>query len=119
MATFQDIDQYISTFPDATQTLLQALRSTIREVAPEATEAISYDMPTFKLDGKNLVHFAGYENHIGFYALPTAHESFRDELAQYKTGKGSVQFPIDQPLPLSLIRRMVEFRVKELQAGKR
>jgi uncharacterized protein YdhG (YjbR/CyaY superfamily) len=118
MATFQDIDQYIDTFPDATQTLLQTMRRTIHEAAPEATEAISYDMPTFKLDGKVLVHFAGYKHHIGFYALPTAHESFRDELTKYKVGKGSVQFPIDKLLPLSLIRRMVEFRVKELQTSK-
>jgi uncharacterized protein YdhG (YjbR/CyaY superfamily) len=94
------------------QEKLEKVRQTIRETAPEAEEAISYQMPTFKLNG-NLVHFAGYEHHIGFYPIPTGMEAFKDELSQYKTGKGSVQFPLDQPLPLDLIRRIVEFRVKE------
>jgi uncharacterized protein YdhG (YjbR/CyaY superfamily) len=110
--SFRNIDEYIETFPKEIQEKLEKVRQTIRETAPEAEEAISYQMPTFKLNG-NLVHFAGYEHHIGFYPIPTGMEAFKDELSQYKTGKGSVQFPLDQPLPLDLIRRIVEFRVKE------
>ena len=107
-----EIDNYIVQFPEETQTLLQQMRETIHAAAPEATEAISYQMPTFKLHG-NLVHFAGYKNHIGFYPVPTGIEAFKDELAVYKQGKGSVQFPLDQPLPLALIGRIVKFRVAE------
>ena len=107
-----EIDNYIVQFPEETQTLLQQMRETIHAAAPEATEAISYQMPTFKLHG-NLVHFAGYKNHIGFYPVPTGIEAFKDELAVYKQGKGSVQFPLDQPLPLHLIGRIVKFRVAE------
>jgi uncharacterized protein YdhG (YjbR/CyaY superfamily) len=87
--------------------------ATIRKVAPEAEEAISYQMPTFRLAGKNLVHFAAFKNHIGFYPVPTGIAAFKKELAAYKTSKGAVQFPLDQPLPLKLIARMVKFRVKE------
>jgi uncharacterized protein YdhG (YjbR/CyaY superfamily) len=116
--TFSSIDEYIETFPTLVQEKLQEIRLTIHESAPEATEAISYQMPTFKLNG-NLVHFAAYEHHIGFYPIPTGMEAFKEELSHYKTGKGSVQFPLDQPLPLDLIRRIVEFRVKENQAAKK
>ena len=115
--TFSSIDEYIETFPTLVQEKLQEIRLTIHESAPDATEAISYQMPTFKLNG-NLVHFAAYEHHIGFYPIPTGMEAFKEELSHYKTGKGSVQFPLDQPLPLDLIRRIVEFRVKENQAAK-
>lgn len=104
------IDAYIAGFPPPVQKLLQTLRKTIQKAAPEATEAIKYSMPTFVLHG-NLVHFAGYKNHIGFYALPTANELFAEELAPYSTGKGSIQFPLDKPLPTDLITRMVKFRV--------
>ena len=90
------------------------MRSAIQKAAPDAVEAISYAMPTFKLNGKNLVHFAGYEKHIGFYATPTGHEAFAEDLSKYKQGKGSVQFPIDEPLPLGLVQRIVKFRVKEM-----
>ncbi len=116
--SYRDIDEYIGTFPEEMQKKLQEIRKTIHESAPNATEAISYQMPTFKLNG-NLVHFAAYEHHIGFYPIPTGMEAFKEELSQYKTGKGSVQFPLDQPLPLDLIRRIVEFRVKENLATKK
>lgn len=116
--SYRNIDEYIGTFPQEVQEKLQKVRQTIREAAPEAEEAISYQMPTFKLNG-NLVHFAGYEHHIGFYPVPTGMEAFKEELSHYKTGKGSVQFPLDQPLPLDLVRRIVEFRVKENLAAKK
>lgn len=109
---FTTIDDYIATFPTATQTLLQQLRATIQTAAPEATEKISYQMPTFALKG-NLVHFAAYEHHIGFYPTPSAITAFAEELSRYKSAKGSVQFPIDEPLPLDLVSRMVAFRVQK------
>ena len=99
-------------FPDDVRTILNQVRQTIRAAAPEAQETINYQMPTFTLNG-NLVHFAGFKNHIGFYPTPTGIEAFKDELSAYKGAKGSVQFPLDQPMPLSLIRRIVEYRVKE------
>jgi uncharacterized protein YdhG (YjbR/CyaY superfamily) len=92
--------------------ILNGLRQTIRDAAPEAEETINYQMPTFTLNG-NLVHFAALKSHIGFYPTPTGIEAFKEELSAYQGAKGSVQFPIDQPLPLSLIRRIVEYRVKE------
>lgn len=108
----KDIDEYIAGFPAATQKLLQQVRSTIQQAAPQATEAIKYAIPTFIFHG-NLVHFAGYQNHIGFYATPGAHEDFAAELAQYKQGKGSVQFPINEPMPVDLIARMVKYRIQK------
>jgi uncharacterized protein YdhG (YjbR/CyaY superfamily) len=106
------IDDYISNFSQDVQATLQELRATIREAAPDAEETISYQMPTFKLHG-NLVHFAAFKNHIGFYPTPTGIEEFEKELAAYKGAKGSVQFPIDKPMPLDLIRKIVKFRVAE------
>lgn len=106
------VDEYIASFPTDVRAKLEALRKVIREAAPEADETISYGMPTFKLHG-NLVHFAAYERHIGFYPTPSAMEAFEGELSKYKRSKGAVQFPLDGPLPLALVRRMVEFRVKE------
>jgi uncharacterized protein YdhG (YjbR/CyaY superfamily) len=108
----QTIDEYIAGFPREIQELLETVRATIKEVAPEAEEAISYQMPTFKLKG-NLVHFAANTNHIGFYPTPTGIKEFEQELSAYKGGKGSVQFPLDQPLPLELIRKIVRYRVAE------
>ena len=108
----KNIDEYIADYPKDVQKLLQQVRATIKKAAPEAEEKISYGIPTFTLNG-NLVHFGAYEKHIGFYATPTGHEAFKKELSVYKQGKGSVQFPIDQPLPLDLISRIVKFRVKE------
>ena len=107
-----EIDTYIANFPEEIQTLLQQMRATIQEAAPDATEAFSYQMPTFKLNG-NLVHFAAFKKHIGFYPVPSGIEAFKDELSVYKQGKGSVQFPLDQPLPLTLITKIVKFRVAE------
>jgi len=107
------IDDYIAQFPPSTQVALKETRALIRASAPEATETISYAMPTFDLNGRHLVHFAGFKNHVGFYPIPSAIEAFRDELAPYKSGKGSAQFPLGHPLPADLIRRIVEFRVEE------
>ena len=114
---FKTIDEYISMFPEDVRTILKNLRQTIRDAAPEAQETIKYQIPTFTLNG-NLVHFAAFKNHIGFYPTPTGMEAFKDELSAYKGAKGSVQFPIDQPMPLSLIRRIVEYRVKEYSERK-
>lgn len=108
------IDEYISTFPNHVQTILQQVRRTVKEAAPEASEAIKYGIPTFVLKG-NLVHFGAYKNHIGFYPTPSAANAFEDDFANYKTGKGSVQFPIDEPMPLDLITKIVKFRIKELE----
>lgn len=107
-------DEYISSFPAATQIILQEVRETIKNAAPNANESISYGMPAYKLNGKALVYFAGYKNHIGFYATPTGHAEFTEELAKYKQGKGSVQFPINEPMPLNLITKIVKFRVSEV-----
>ena len=113
------IDEYISGFPSDVQVVLQTLRQTIHQAAPDAVEKISYGMPTFTLKG-NLVHFGAFKTHIGFYPTPSGIENFKDELAVYKGAKGSVQFPLDEPLPLDLVRRIVEFRVEEnlAKAGK-
>lgn len=107
-----DINEYIASFPENVQKLLDQVRSIIKKAAPEATETISYAMPTFKLNGI-LVHFAAFQNHIGFYALPSGNEAFQKELSAYKTGKGSIQFPLNEPLPEALITKIVKFRVQE------
>lgn len=109
---FKNIDEYIATQTPEVKILLEQMRQTIKEAAPEAEEVISYNMPAFKYHGM-LVYFAAYKNHIGFYATPTGHSEFKEELSVYKQGKGSVQFPLTQTLPLDLISRMVQFRVKE------
>ncbi|TKC10861.1 hypothetical protein FA048_11885 [Pedobacter polaris] len=108
-----NIDEYISSFPHEVKTILEKVRSTIKKAAPEAEESISYTMPAFKLKGKPLVYFAGYKSHIGFYATPTGHAAFEKDLSVYKQGKGSVQFPLDKPMPLDLIARITKFRVEE------
>ena len=108
----RNVDEYIAGFPDEVQVKLEKLRATIKAAAPESEEKISYQMPTFALKG-NLVHFAAYENHIGFYPGSSGIEQFKAELSIYKGGKGSVQFPLDQPIPYDLIRKIVSFRVKE------
>jgi len=118
-STATTIDEYIAEFPPETRRVLQETRELIRSHAPEATETISYAIPTFDLNGRHLVHFAGYPRHIGFYPIPTGMEAFKEELSRYKTGKGSVQFPLDEPLPRDLIRRIVEFRVLENARRKR
>ncbi len=106
------IDEYIAMYPPEVQKKLQQVRETIHVAAPEAQETISYKMPAFTLDG-NLVYFAAFAKHIGFYPIPSGMEAFKQELSRYKQGKGSVQFPLDQPLPLELIRRIVLFRAEE------
>ena len=108
------INEYIAGFPEEVQKVLEQVRETIKKAAPEAEETISYGMPAYKLNGKPLVYFAAFKNHIGFYATPTGHEAFAEELSNYKQGKGSVQFPLDKPMPLELITRIVKFRVQEL-----
>lgn len=108
----QTIDQYIADFPEDIQKILQKIRATIRKAAPGAAEAIKYQMPTFVLNG-NLVHFAAFKHHIGFYPVPTGIEKFKKELSIYRTAKGSAQFPLDQPIPYGLITKIVKFRVKE------
>ena len=110
----QNIDAYIGRFPTEVQEILQEMRRTIREAAPEAREKISYQMPTFDLHG-NLVHFAAYKNHIGFYPTPSGIEAFASELSPYESSKGAVKFPIDHPMPLELVGRIVRFRVEENQ----
>ncbi|MEZ4984109.1 MAG: DUF1801 domain-containing protein [Saprospiraceae bacterium] len=110
--TFETIDQYIAQFPAAVQEKLQAIRQVIKEAAPEAVETIRYAMPTFQLHG-NLVHFAAYPKHIGFYPAPAGILAFEDEIKAYRYAKGSVQFPLDTPLPLDLISRVTRFRYEE------
>jgi uncharacterized protein YdhG (YjbR/CyaY superfamily) len=112
LKTPQNIDEYIAAFPADIREILEKIRTIIQETAPQAEEAMSYQMPTFKLHG-NLVHFAAFKNHIGFYPTPSGTEAFKKELASYKGGKGSIQFPLGKPIPYDLIREMVWFRVKE------
>jgi uncharacterized protein YdhG (YjbR/CyaY superfamily) len=109
---FESIDQYHASFPAGIQSILAELRAAIREAAPAAKECISYNIPTFK-QNKNLVHYAAYKGHIGFYPTSLPMSVFKDELSGYKTSKGTIQFPLDQPMPLALIKRMVEHRVKD------
>jgi len=115
--TFKNIDEYIRIQTPEVQILLKQMRQTIKKAAPEAEEVISYNMPAFKYQGM-LVYFAAYKNHIGFYATPTGHSEFKEELSMYKQGKGSVQFPLTKPLPLDLITKIVKFRVTENLKGK-
>lgn len=109
---FETMDEYIETFPEDIQDILKKMRKVIQEATPEAEETISYGMPTFKLNG-NLVHFAAYKNHIGFYPTPSGIEAFKEEISGYKSSKGAVQFPLDKPIPYDLVVKMVIFRVKE------
>ena len=109
---FRTIDEYIATFPKNIQNILKEMRQAIKESAPEAEEAISYQMPTFKLKG-NLVYFAAFKNHIGFYPTSSAVEAFKKELSAYEVSKGTVRFPLDKPIPLDLVKKMVRYRVKE------
>jgi uncharacterized protein YdhG (YjbR/CyaY superfamily) len=112
MRTARDIDEYIAGFPSEVQEKLQRIRAAIRKAAPKAEEAIKYAMPTFTLNG-NLVHFAAYRNHIGFYPAPRALQEFSEELSKYEGSKGAVRFPLDKPLPIGLIQRIVRYRVKQ------
>ena len=111
-ASIKTIDEYISCFPKPVQQRLRAIRELVAKLAPDAQEKISHQMPTFYLNG-NLVHFAAFKSHIGFYPTPHGIEAFQKELSKYKNGKGSVQFPLDEPLPLKLIERMVKYRIEK------
>ena len=108
----KNIDEYIGGFDNDVQEILEKVRDTIQKAAPEAKEKISYSMPAFEQNGI-VVYFVAFKNHIGLYALPSGHEAFKEELSKYKTGKGSVQFPLDKPMPFDLIIKIVKFRVKE------
>ena len=112
------IDEYIAGFPEHVRDILEKLRRVIREAAPRAEEAMRYGIPTFRLNG-NLVHFAAFRHHIGFYPTPSAIEAFKEELSSYKQAKGSVQFPIDAPIPYDLVRKIVQYRVEESQESKK
>jgi uncharacterized protein YdhG (YjbR/CyaY superfamily) len=117
----RSIDEYIAGFPEDVQEILQKIRSTVKSAAPDAEEAVKYGIPTFVLNG-NLVHFGGFQKHIGFYPTPSGIEEFKDELAVYESAKGSVQFPLDKPMPYDLISKIVRFRAKEVReeaAGKK
>lgn len=119
MAKVNSVDEYIGQFPVNVQEILLKIRQIIREIAPDAIEEIAYAMPAYKLNKKPLVYFAGFANHIGFYAVPSGHAAFAKELSIYKGGKGSVQFPLNQPVPYDLIKEIVIFRVRENQERKR
>jgi len=109
---YRSIDEYIASFPKEAQKILEAIRATIKAAAPEAEEKISYQMPTFFLNG-NLIHFAAFKNHIGIYPTPSGTQAFKDEISRYQGAKGSIRLPIDEPMPLELISRIVKFRVAE------
>ena len=109
----QNIDEYLAGFPNHTRNMLQQIRSTIKKTVPEAEETISYGIPSFNLDGRYLIYFAGYKKHIGVYPVPAGNTEFEKEFSSYKTsGKGAIQFPLDRPIPLDLIRKIVKFRLK-------
>jgi len=111
--SYNSVDEYIQTFPSEIQITLENIRSLIKTNAPQAVESFSYGMPAYKLHNKPLVYFAAFKSHIGFYALPTGHSEFAAELAHYKHGKGSMQFPLNRPVPYELIARIVRFRAAE------
>jgi uncharacterized protein YdhG (YjbR/CyaY superfamily) len=108
------VDQYISQQPSTTKTILETLRTLIKTTCPDAVESISYGMPAYKFHKKPLIYFAGYDHHIGIYATPSANVAFAQELSGYKQGKGSIQFPLGQPLPLDLIEKMITFKMEEI-----
>ena len=114
-----EVEEYILSFPKEVTEKLESLRTLIKTVALEAEEGFAYKMPSYKVNGKPLVYFAGYKKHIGFYATPSGHEAFEKELSVYKQGKGSVQFPLDKPLPMDLIKRIVEFRLELCLSAKK
>ena len=113
--TFKSMDEYIGTFPEDVQKILEELRTTIKTAAPDAEETISYNIPTFKLNGKYLIYFAGWKTHISIYPIPIGSEAFNKQVAKYVEGKGTLKFPIDKPLPLKLITKMVKLKLAENQ----
>lgn len=110
-----EVDRYILAFPEEVQSILKEIRHLIQITSPDAVESMAYSIPAYKLNNKPLVYFAAFKNHIGFYALPSGHLKFQDELSSYKQGKGSLQFPLNQPVPYLLIEKIIEFRVIEIQ----
>lgn len=114
-----EVSKYISSYPKEVKERLELMRKTILEIVPDAEEKIGYGIPTYKLFGKNFVHFGGFKNHVGFYPAPSGLTAFEKELLPYKAAKGSVQFPHDQPLPVSLIKKIVRFRLKEEKDKKK
>jgi len=116
---FRTIDEYIAAFPKNVQDILQELRQVIRESAPKVEETISYGIPTFDLGGRHLVHFAAYKNHVGFYPTSSGIKAFKKELSPFETSKGTVQFPLDKPIPFDLVKKIVKFRVKENESKKK
>lgn len=113
MIEYTSVDEYIKSLPDKQAEAVSQIRKVVRETAPEAEESISYGMPAYKINGKPLIYFAAFAHHIGVYPLPSGIEEFKSELSKYKQGKGSVQFPLDEPMPLDLIRRMVLRKLKD------
>lgn len=111
-----NVDTYIASFPETTQVILRKLRALIHATAPEAVEAFAYMMPSYKLDKRPLIYFAAFKNHIGIYATPSGHSAFAKELASYKQGKGSVQLPIDQPVPYDLIARIIQYNIQSIKS---
>jgi uncharacterized protein YdhG (YjbR/CyaY superfamily) len=116
---FESMDEYIAAAPEHVRPILEEMRQTIHEAAPEAVEAIAYQIPTFRLDGRNLVHFAAFRNHIGFYPTSSGIAAFEGELSPYGTSRGTVRFPLGEPIPYDLVRRIVAFRVSEVTARRR
>lgn len=110
---FETMDEYIRSFPEPVRTTLEKVRKTVRDVAPEATEAISYQIPTFKINGKYLVYFAAWKQHIAMYPIPLGTEAFQNEIAPHRTGKGTLRFPMDRPIPWALVKRLVKFHMRE------
>jgi len=116
---FETIDEYIGSFPENVQRILEKLRDTIRGTTPEALESISYDMPTFKLNGERLVYFSAWKNHIGFYSIPKGNEAFKKELSHYAGEKGSLRFPLDKPIPYDLVKKIVMLRMREIRQKRK
>ncbi len=116
---FNTVDEYIKTFPKNVQGILKKIRQTIRKAAPKAEETISYEIPTYKLNGNRLVYFAGWKNHIAFYPIPTGTQPFNKEISKYITGRGTLQFPIKEPIPYDLVKRIVAVRLKEVREKKK
>jgi uncharacterized protein YdhG (YjbR/CyaY superfamily) len=116
---FETMDRYIESFPENVRSVLEKLRATVQEAAPEAVESISYDMPTFKLNGERLVYFSAWKNHIGLYSIPEGNEAFRKELSPYAGEKGSLRFPLDKPIPYDLVKKIVMLRTKEIRQKKK
>jgi len=119
MRAFADTEEYIATFPPDIQEKLRGIRAVIRNAVPDAEEAIRYGMPTFRLSGSNLVHFAAFRDHLGFFPTPSGVEKFRKELTSYQTSKGTIQFPLDKPVPYDLVERIARFRAEETRKKKK